>query len=319
MKIHFAPLQGYTTALYRRLHHAMWGGVECYYTPFVRIEKGDFRRKDLHDIAPENNSNTPVVPQMLPHDGEELARITELFLSKGYNRADINMGCPFPPVALHGRGSGLLPHKELIKELMEATTHYPEMEFSIKMRLGWEDKNEWREVIDILNEASLTHIAMHPRIGRQQYKGSVDMEEFETFCNLCTHPIIYNGDLNTIADIENIKLKYPQLKGIMLGRGLLARPYLSILLDEENSYDASEIIARTEKFHQALYEELEESSQGNTQLLQRAHAMWEYFLPHAPHKQRKAVLKSSSPRQYTAAVAQLFDAWNAMSNENDAL
>jgi tRNA-dihydrouridine synthase len=297
----------------------MWGGIEYYYTPFVRIEKGDFRHKDINDIATENNSNTPVVPQMLPHDGDELARITELFLSKGYNKADINMGCPFPPVALHGRGSGLLPHKELIKGLMQATTQYPEMQFSVKMRLGWEDKNEWREVMDILNTTTLTHITLHPRIGRQQYKGSVDMEEFDNFYNLCIHPIIYNGDLNSTADVKNIALKYPKLKGVMLGRGLIARPYLSTLLKSEVKLGANEIIARTEKFHNALYKELEASSQGNTQLMQRAHALWEYFLPHAPHKHRKAVLKSSSARQYTNAVAQLFDAWNGMSEESNTL
>ena len=170
MHIEFAPLQGYTTALYRQLHHAMWGGVACYYTPFVRIEKGEFRRKELIDIAPENNTNTPVVPQMLPGDAGELKRLVTLFRENGYSRADINMGCPFPPVALHGRGSGLLPHKEKVAEIMKAVREEREVQFSVKMRLGWEDKNEWRDLIDILNDTSLTHITIHPRIGRQQYK-----------------------------------------------------------------------------------------------------------------------------------------------------
>lgn len=319
MHIEFAPLQGYTTALYRQLHHAMWGGVACYYTPFVRIEKGEFRRKELIDIAPENNTNTPVVPQMLPGDAGELKRLVTLFRENGYSRADINMGCPFPPVALHGRGSGLLPHKEKVAEIMKAVSEEREVQFSVKMRLGWEDKNEWRDLIDILNDTSLTHITIHPRIGRQQYKGVVDMEAFEQFCELCKHPIIYNGDLNSMRDIENITTRFPQIKGIMLGRGLLARPYLSKLISSDVPYTAGEIIEQTEKFHNALYEELASTSQGNTQLLQRAHALWEYFLPHAPRKERKAVLKSSSPAQYSSAVARLFESWHAVSNEVEAL
>ena len=81
MKIHFAPLQGYTTATYRRVHNAMWGGIEQYYTPFVRIEKGGFRSRDLADIAPQNNSDTPVIPQMLPADAQEMHTLSQLFIS----------------------------------------------------------------------------------------------------------------------------------------------------------------------------------------------------------------------------------------------
>ena len=36
--IHFAPLQGYTDDVYRRLHHELMGGIAYYYTPFVRME-----------------------------------------------------------------------------------------------------------------------------------------------------------------------------------------------------------------------------------------------------------------------------------------
>ena len=311
MQLYFAPLQGYTTALYRQLHHSMWGGITSYYTPFVRIEKGDFRRRDLSDIAHENNIGTPVVPQMLPRDANELQQLTELFLNNGYKHADINMGCPFPPVTLHGRGSGLLPHKEMVTELLHATRKYPEMQFSVKMRLGWEDRNEWRELIDILNATPITHITLHPRIGRQLYKGSVDIKAFEEFCLHCSHKIIYNGDINTLADVERFTAEYPAVECIMMGRGLLARPYLSTLLSCTTTISPSEIIERTYTFHNTLYNTLKATSQGESQLLQRAHALWEYFLPQAPRKERKAVIKSSSARQYECAAEKLFATWHA--------
>ena len=55
LPVYFAPLQGYTDVVYRKAHAALFGGIAAYYTPFVRIEKGDFRRKDLRDIDFENN------------------------------------------------------------------------------------------------------------------------------------------------------------------------------------------------------------------------------------------------------------------------
>ena len=63
--IHFAPLQGYTDSVYREAHTRVFGGVDTYYTPFVRIEKGGFRNKDLKDIACDRNRQVHVVP--LPH------------------------------------------------------------------------------------------------------------------------------------------------------------------------------------------------------------------------------------------------------------
>ena len=65
LPVYFAPLQGYTDVVYRKAHAALFGGIAAYYTPFVRIEKGDFRRKDLRDIDFENNRGVPVVPQAI--------------------------------------------------------------------------------------------------------------------------------------------------------------------------------------------------------------------------------------------------------------
>ena len=51
LPIHFAPLQGYTEAIYRQAHARIFGGVESYYTPFVRVEHGEIRKKDMRDYS----------------------------------------------------------------------------------------------------------------------------------------------------------------------------------------------------------------------------------------------------------------------------
>lgn len=43
--IHFAPLQGYTDDVYRRIHHELMGGIHTYYTPFLRMEGGGVRSR----------------------------------------------------------------------------------------------------------------------------------------------------------------------------------------------------------------------------------------------------------------------------------
>ena len=65
MDIHFAPLQGYTDDVYRRLHHQLIGGIATYTTPFLRVEGGGVRSKDLRDVDPEHNQGVLVVPQLI--------------------------------------------------------------------------------------------------------------------------------------------------------------------------------------------------------------------------------------------------------------
>lgn len=65
LPIHFAPLQGYTDAVYRRAHARIFGGIETYYSPFVRMEHGEIRRKDARDIEPDNNPTCTSSPSSL--------------------------------------------------------------------------------------------------------------------------------------------------------------------------------------------------------------------------------------------------------------
>ena len=54
--IYAAPLQGFTEVAWRNAHAQCLGGVDAYYTPFVRLEKGEIRNKDRRDVSPEENT-----------------------------------------------------------------------------------------------------------------------------------------------------------------------------------------------------------------------------------------------------------------------
>ena len=163
--LHFAPLQGYTDDVYRRLHHRLVGGIAAYYTPFVRWEHGGVRSKDLRDIAPEHNEGVPLVPQVIAADADELARLVDVIAPLGYRRIDLNMGCPFPLQARHGRGSGLLPLPERAAAIFERMRTYPEVGFSVKLRLGWDDATQLDRLAPLVAAAPLVSVTLHPRLG----------------------------------------------------------------------------------------------------------------------------------------------------------
>lgn len=292
--IAFAPLQGYTDAVYRRAHHECVGGIDEYYTPFVRIEKGKIRRKDLRDTDPAANEGVPTVPQVIAKDGDEFSCLCDALQGQGWDRIDLNMGCPFPMQVKAGRGSGLLQHPEQVEELQQEMLRRPEVTFSVKMRLGQESEEEGLTVLPIINEMPLVHVTLHPRLGRQQYKGVADKEAFMRFMEGCQHPMVYNGDIVEIKNEELIIKNWSdtQFKGVMIGRGLLARPWM--LSDKEPH-------TVIKNMHAIVYRHATEHLCGDSQILSCLHAFWEYL--DIPHKQKKAIMKATTLRRYNEAVA----------------
>lgn len=308
LKIYFAPLQGYTEDVYRRLHHQLIGGVDMYCTPFIRLEHGELRSKDLRDIRPEFNPGVPVMPQAIARDGEELETLVSAIGKFGYKHLDINMGCPFPLQAKHGRGCGILPYPEKVEELMKVVKAHEELTFSVKMRLGYEQADDWKAILPLLNEAPLTHVTLHPRIGTQQYKGSVDKEAFKAFKQACKHPVIYNGDLLTVEDIQTLEKEFPDLAGVMIGRGLLARPTLALEYKQAENPDQTEwkripnLIHEIKYLHAHLLEHYERTIPGETQRLQKVRSFWDYMEETLGRKEWKKVMKAGNMKNYLAAV-----------------
>lgn len=303
MKIYSAPLQGFTEAVWRNVHSEVFGGIDGYYTPFLRYEHGEIRSKDIRDVERKNNTAKNLVPQVIAATPDEMHPLLELVANEGYTRVDINMGCSFPLQMRKRHGAGLLPHPDLVAALMAEVTKYPEVSFSVKMRLGCNSKEEWKELMPILNDAPLRHITMHPRLGVEQYKKPVDVDAFGEFYAACKHPVIYNGDLNTLADIHRIEQQFPELKGVMLGRGLLASPALGIEYRDGRGLDEREQCHLVQRMHDAISRELILRLQGNTQFLSKMKPYWEYLLPNMPKRLRKPILKATTIEKYQAAVA----------------
>lgn len=305
MNIYFAPLQGYTEDAYRRLHHQIIGGVDAYYTPFIRLEHGEVRSKDLRDIRPEWNEGVPVIPQVIASSATEFETVLGL-IPENYNHIDINMGCPFPLQTRHGRGAGLLPHPEVIEEFARVIANAAGRTFSVKMRLGLNDKEEWKAVLPILNEMPVTHIVLHPRVASQQYKGTVDMQQFEQFLALSKHPVIYNGDINTIEDIKRIETTYgDKINGIMIGRGLLARPTLAWEYHNNTTLTDAQVINKVREIHSHLLAHYERIIPGDDQRLNKIRTFWQYMEPLLGRKPWKKLMKAGNMKNYLLAVNSL--------------
>lgn len=301
-KIEFAPLQGYTDAIYRTIHNKVFGGINSYYSPFIRLEKGEVRQKDIKDILPENNENINLVPQIIVNSNEEFLKLTESVCNLGYKRIDINMGCPFPLQTKKGRGAAILQNTKHLEDIVESINSINDIDFSIKMRLGMDSAEDTKGALEIINKAKLHHLTIHPRIAKQQYKGEIDYQTFDYIYQNCLHPIIYNGDILSQEDIYNIINIYPKIDGIMIGRGLLAKPYLAMELNKTIRLSVSERLSMIMKLHDAIYDHYSSVMQGEHQLLLKMKTFWEYLDEEIGKKPYKAIKKSVNIKKYELAI-----------------
>ena len=295
-----APLQGVTDNVWRMAQHEVFGGVNAYYAPFMRVEHGEVRRKDLRDVNPERNPGITLVPQILTCVPDHALMMVQALKQLGYTHIDINLGCPFPPIALHRKGSGMLAYPDLAEALFRALATVQDVEYSVKMRLGWDKADQWRDILPLMDIIKPVNIAIHPRTGKQQYKGELDIEQFEALLASSAWPVIYNGILRTVEDIESTIQRYPTLAAVMVGSGLAANPGMLSPDAQPDDY---------RRFHGLLVDGYtEQLNGGEAQLVRHLQDIWQTFLPGIDRKLFKAIRKSRTLDQYqNAAAAALTD------------
>ena len=305
MKYYFAPVQGHTDAAYRHFHAENYSGDTIYTTPFLRLEKGELRKKDLKDATSPLSEGLAVAPQVIFRNAGELTALVAEIKATGARRIDINMGCPFPLQTARGRGAATVGNPECREAVCSVVESNPDVSFSVKMRLGMADE-EWRPLIEALNTLVLDHIVVHPRTARDQYDSPLHPEAFEDIYSMSKNPIVYNGDVVTPADAAEIASRYPGLHGIMIGRGALARPSLIAEIAEGREWDHDERLQRMLSFHSALMAYYRDNLVGGEhQVLSKIRPFWEYAESEIGRKAWKAIRKASNMAKYQTALAMI--------------
>ena len=63
MELYFAPMEGVTDHIYRRLHRRYFPGVDKYFTPFLSPTQNHvFPPRELRQVLPANNEDISLVP-----------------------------------------------------------------------------------------------------------------------------------------------------------------------------------------------------------------------------------------------------------------
>ncbi len=270
-----APLQGVTQRAYRNCFARHFDGLAAAVAPFVTTLPGArIKPSHLKDLASAETQPLPLIPQILGKEPDHLAPTLKAITDLGYQRCDLNAGCPWPMIVRKGRGAGLLGDPDNLRRMLDCACTLMPTGFSIKVRLGLATTDLLAARMELLNSYPLHEVTIHARCASQRYEGRVDLDAFATALALCRHPVCYNGDLKTVADFHYLRQRFPTIKRWMLGRGVITDPFLP------ESLTAATRPLTTGRLHHFLddyYTTLQSELCGPTPLLGRLKELWSYL------------------------------------------
>ena len=225
MRYYFAPMEGLTDSIYRRLHHKYFPGVDRYYMPFLSptIHRSLTHKED-RELPLAGSVDFAAVPQVLTKVPEDFLWAAEVCRDRGYDEVNLNIGCPSGTVVSKGKGSGMLRNPADLDRFLETVFAASPLPISVKTRLGLEKSEEFPAILEVLNQYPIKELTIHPRVRKQFYDGSVDMEMFDWAAKNSRSPLCYNGDILNLAQAEALQETYPEIQSVMIGRGLIADP-----------------------------------------------------------------------------------------------
>ena len=303
-----SPLQGFTDFRFRNAFNHYFGGIDTFYAPYIRFNnKLIIKNSYQTDLQIENNTELEVIPQIMTSKADEFLFVVDYIQELGYKELNWNLGCPYPMVTKRGMGSGLICDPEKINHILERVHKETDIIVSMKMRMGYEHAEEILDTFPILDSYPLKSIAIHARIGKQLYKGGVDLDGFQKCIESTKHKLYYNGDITSVAKLKEMQTRFPSIDHFMMGRGLIADPFLPSMIKNDTTEYPENRWEIFREFHDTIYHQYDAALSGPTPIKMKMQGFWEFFAQSFsnPQKTFKKIKKANNPRAYQQAVAEI--------------
>ncbi len=294
-----APMDGYSDWPFRSLCRSL--GSAMSYTEFVQVEKilsrSNQPKSKLHYEAAER----PVVFQIYGDEPDLILKAALQIQEMGPDIIDINMGCPAKSVASRGAGVGMMRTPLKVAHMFRNLSRALRVPVTGKIRLGWEDFRSYKLIARIVEENGGSLIAIHGRSKEQNYGGQADWDAIAEVRASVSIPVIGNGDVRTVADIQRLK-DHTGCDAVMIGRAAIANPW--IFSGQAREEVAVEDVQRTMQEH--LNRNIKFYGAEDGQRLFRKHAVQYLMLKTLSREERKDILRSRPAEEFQALLNQMY-------------
>lgn len=300
MEFYFAPMEGLTDRIFRRLHSRYFPGIDRYYMPFYSpTMHRTLSAKESRELPPAAEDSLTAIPQILTRNPVDFLWAAAVCRDLGYPEVNLNVGCPSGTVVAKGKGSGMLRDLEELRRFLDHVFSASPLPVSIKTRIGLESPSEFPGILSIYNKYPLALLIVHPRVRSQYYKGEVNRDSFAFATASSRNPLCYNGDILCTRQITDFARDFPEVPAIMIGRGLLANPGML-----SGCQDA----ARIEAFMEELLEAYCSAFGSSRNAMFRMKEYWSYLRWSFPQDSKlfKQLRKTTDVSQFRQITRDIF-------------
>lgn len=293
-----SPMDGISDWPFRSLCRAL--GSAMSYTEFIQARDILTRRDYTAHKLTYEEAERPVVFQIYGDDPNQLLEAALRVQDMGPDIIDINMGCPAKTVANRGAGVGMMRTPLKIARTFRKLSAALRVPVTGKMRLGWDDCKTYKLVARIVEENGGSLIALHARTKQQGYSGNADWDAIAEVKSLVKIPVLGNGDVRTVADIQRMK-DHTGCDGVLIGRAAMGNPWLFSRLDRQQVPPVE--VRRVMQMH--LARNIAFYGEEDGQRLFRKHAVQYLGLRNLDREARKQILKKHPSGEFAALLNEL--------------
>lgn len=223
-KLALAPLAGYTNKVYRKICHDM--GASLTYTEMISDKGLLYENEKTWKLCEIDKNEHPTALQLFGGDIDELTKAAKLIDARSdCDIIDINMGCPVKKVLKAGSGSSLLRNVEYLEKMVRSVVQNVSKPVTVKMRIGFDHNSlNYLEVAKAIERAGAKAICVHGRTKSDFYSGKVNLEAIKEIKENVSIPVIGNGDVKTVEDLDNMLKTGVDL--VMIGRASFGNPWI---------------------------------------------------------------------------------------------
>src|SRR5690625_1980706 len=303
-----APMSGITDRPFRRLVKRAGAGLVV----SEMIASEAMIRATRRSLKMSSNcaEEFPMAVQLAGCDPVVMAEAARLNLDRGAAIIDINFGCPVKKIVNKQAGAAIMRDEALAGRILEAVVRAVPLPVTLKMRLGWDDKNRNApRLARIAEEAGIVMLTIHGRTRCQGYGGQADWDAIAEVRQATSLPLVVNGDISDGAGALEA-MRRSGANGVMVGRAARGRPWLLAQISQYLKGAAAAEDPAPEERGRLVLEHYESmlSHYGVEKGLRmaRKHLSWYAIGMQGANSFRAAINRETDPKQVRQAIRSLF-------------